>query len=258
MKSIQTVSAVLVVMAASLVPAFGQRQGGDRGEGNRNEGNRGGWYRGGGEQRMQQQPRQQQQQGFQQQQPQQRMMQAPPQQQNYRQQQQPPQVQMQQNYRQQQGYQQQPQERGFYRQERGNSGWQQGGGVQQFYRGQQNYRQEQQFRQQPQYRQSYGGGWQGRSWSDRGGYRGEYIPQDRFYRSFGRDHYFRIGRPAYYEGYPRFEYGGYSFRLVDPYPEYWGDDWYDSDDVYVDYEDGGYYLFNRRYPGQGISIEIGF
>lgn len=45
-----------------------------------------------------------------------------------------------------------------------------------------------------------------------------------------------------------------STSSVDPWPEYWRNDWYDTDDVYVDYVDNGYYLFNRRYPGPGIAI----
>jgi hypothetical protein len=44
--------------------------------------------------------------------------------------------------------------------------------------------------------------------------------------------------------------------MVDPYPGYWGADWYDTDDVYVDYVDNGYYLYNRRYPGVGVAISI--
>ena len=47
-------------------------------------------------------------------------------------------------------------------------------------------------------------------------------------------------------------------QILDPLPEYWGTDWYDSDDCYVDYEDDGYYLYNRRYPGVGISVDINF
>ena len=58
-------------------------------------------------------------------------------------------------------------------------------------------------------------------------------------------------------GYPRFQYGGYWFNFLDPYPEYWSDNWYETDDLYVDYYDDGYYLFNRRYPGRpGIAISI--
>jgi hypothetical protein len=44
---------------------------------------------------------------------------------------------------------------------------------------------------------------------------------------------------------------------MDPYPEYWGEDWYQTDDVYLLYTDNGYYLYNRRYPGRpGIAISI--
>ena len=44
--------------------------------------------------------------------------------------------------------------------------------------------------------------------------------------------------------------------LLDPWPAYWGNEWYDNDDVYVDYVDNGYYLFNRGYPGIGISVSV--
>ena len=57
-------------------------------------------------------------------------------------------------------------------------------------------------------------------------------------------------------GYPRFQYGGYWISTVDPCPEYWPNDWYDTDDVYVTYVDNGYYLYNRRYPDVGIAISI--
>jgi hypothetical protein len=95
-----------------------------------------------------------------------------------------------------------------------------------------------------------------RSWGQRGGYGGYYIPQDRFSLSFGAQHFFRLGGlPTMYLGYPRFQYGGFSFLMVDPWPEYWGQDWYDSDDMYIGYDDG-YYLYNRRYPGDGVAITI--
>ena len=41
----------------------------------------------------------------------------------------------------------------------------------------------------------------------------------------------------------------------DPYPESWSENWYDSDDVYVDYDDG-YYLYNRRQPRVRLAISI--
>ncbi len=57
-------------------------------------------------------------------------------------------------------------------------------------------------------------------------------------------------------GYPRFQYGGYWLTVVDPWPENWGDDWYENDQVYVVYTEGGYYLYNQRYPGIGIAVSI--
>ena len=59
-------------------------------------------------------------------------------------------------------------------------------------------------------------------------------------------------------GYPRFTYGGYSFLLVDPWPEYWADNWYATDDVYIAYDDydNGYYLYNRRYPAIRLAISV--
>jgi hypothetical protein len=63
------------------------------------------------------------------------------------------------------------------------------------------------------------------------------------------------GLPTFYMGYPRFAYGGFSFLLLDPWPEYWSDSWYSSDDVYIDYSDG-YYLYNRRYPSVRLAISV--
>jgi hypothetical protein len=97
-----------------------------------------------------------------------------------------------------------------------------------------------------------------RTWQQRCGYIGYRIPDDRFRGYFGQDHGFRIsGLPfLVVGGYPRFQYSGYWFSMVDPWPEYWGDDWYDNDDVYVVYVDNGYYLYNHRYPNVGIAINI--
>jgi len=119
------------------------------------------------------------------------------------------------------------------------------------------------------------GGWQGhatfqqnrsqnwssdhRDWRQRGGYGGYYIPQATFSLSFGSQHFFRLGGlPSMYMGYPRFSYGGFSFLLVDPWPGDWDENWYADDDVYVDYDynDGGYYLYNRRYPQERLAITI--
>jgi hypothetical protein len=70
-------------------------------------------------------------------------------------------------------------------------------------------------------------------------------------------HSFRIqSQPIIVAGYPRFQYGGFWFMMVDPWPEYWSNNWYASDDLYVDYYDDGYYLYNRRYPGDAIAITV--
>jgi hypothetical protein len=97
-----------------------------------------------------------------------------------------------------------------------------------------------------------------RDWQQRGGYRGYRVPDDRFRSYYGQDHAFRIySLPVVYVGgQRRFQYGGYWFGLVDPWPEYWSDNWYDDDDVYVDFSGDGYYLYNRRYPRDRIAISF--
>ena len=77
-----------------------------------------------------------------------------------------------------------------------------------------------------------------------------------FNLSFGNRHSFRMrSLPTMYEGYPRFAYGGYSFLLVDPFPEDWAADWYDTDNLYITY-DNGYYLYDSRYPDIGLAITV--
>ena len=61
--------------------------------------------------------------------------------------------------------------------------------------------------------------------------------------------------PAIYNGYPRFEYGGFSFLILDPWPENWPENWYQTDDVYIGFDDG-YYLYDRNYPDQRLAITV--
>lgn len=121
-------------------------------------------------------------------------------------------------------------------------GWEQGGGWQP----------------QPSWQQDRATHWSSdhRTWAQRGGYGGAYVSQASFGLYFGMQHLFRIQTPpVMYLGYPRFAYGGYSFLMVDPYPEYWADNWYYNDDLYIDY-DGGYYLHDRSYPQVRLAIMI--
>jgi glucan-binding YG repeat protein len=78
------------------------------------------------------------------------------------------------------------------------------------------------------------------------------IPDERFRSNFGREHEFRIGSPRLVDGYSRFQYGGFWFGFVQPWPVAW----YYTDDVYVDFIDGGYYLCNPYYPGDRVAISV--
>ena len=78
------------------------------------------------------------------------------------------------------------------------------------------------------------------------------IPDDRFRANFGREHVFVISQPVMVGGYSRFQYGGFWFGFVQPWPV----GWYYTDDVYVDYIDGGYYLYNPNYPDARVSISV--
>jgi hypothetical protein len=97
-----------------------------------------------------------------------------------------------------------------------------------------------------------------RDWRERGGYDGYRIPEFRYRDHFGPDHAFRLSRyrVSMVGGYPRFQYGGYWVSVVDPWPEYWSSNWYDDDDVYVDYSGDGYYLYNRQYPDDRIAVTV--
>ena len=99
---------------------------------------------------------------------------------------------------------------------------------------------------------------QHQTWQQRGGYDGYRIPDASFRGDFGQSHAFRMyGLPlVIFGGYPSFQYDGFWFRLLDPWPESWAANWYDNDDLYVDYSGDGYYLYNRAYPGDRIAISV--
>jgi hypothetical protein len=78
------------------------------------------------------------------------------------------------------------------------------------------------------------------------------IPDERFHSNFGRGHEFHIGNPVMVGGYSRFQYGGYWFGFVQPWPV----GWYYTDDVYIDYVDDGYYMYNPYYPGSRFAISV--
>jgi hypothetical protein len=78
------------------------------------------------------------------------------------------------------------------------------------------------------------------------------IPDDRFRASFGVEHTFVINAPVMVGGYSRFQYGGFWFG----FDQQWPVGWYYTDNVYVDFIDGGYYLYNPYYPGARVAINV--
>jgi hypothetical protein len=78
------------------------------------------------------------------------------------------------------------------------------------------------------------------------------IPDDKFRAHFGRQHTLVIRRTTIVEGQPRFQYSGYWFTIVDPWPV----DWAYTDQCYIDYIDGEYFLFDLLHPGVRIAIVV--
>lgn len=104
------------------------------------------------------------------------------------------------------------------------------------------------------------GNWQAehRTWQQRGGYSGYRIPEHRYRQAFGPSHGFRMFSYPLLTmgGYPRFQYEGMWFGVMDPWPEYWANDWYGQDDLYIEFYGGGYYLRNRRHFMDRIALTV--
>jgi hypothetical protein len=76
---------------------------------------------------------------------------------------------------------------------------------------------------------------------------------DAHFRShFGNGHHFAIRHVTVVGGRPHFAYGGYNFEIVDAWPHGWSY----NDDCYIDFVDGGYFLFNLRHPGVRIAVTV--
>ena len=76
-------------------------------------------------------------------------------------------------------------------------------------------------------------------------------PDDRFKANFGREHRFRVSQSDYSRDH-RFQYGGYWFGFVDPWPS----NWLYTQDVFVVEINGVYYLCNPMYPGVNITLSF--
>ncbi|HVI07826.1 MAG TPA: hypothetical protein VND65_05980 [Candidatus Binatia bacterium] len=78
------------------------------------------------------------------------------------------------------------------------------------------------------------------------------IDDQRFHAHFGHDHHFAIRHVEMVGGRPHFAYGGYNFEIVDAWPHGWSY----NDNCYIDFVDGGYFLFNLRHPGVRIAVTV--
>jgi len=76
------------------------------------------------------------------------------------------------------------------------------------------------------------------------------IPDDKFRASFGQQHSFRVSQSDYRNH--RFQYGGYSFGFVDPWPS----NWLYTQNVYVIEINGVYYLCNASFPGVNLALSF--
>jgi hypothetical protein len=78
------------------------------------------------------------------------------------------------------------------------------------------------------------------------------IDDAHFHAHFGRDHHFAIRHVTIVGGRPHFGYGGYNFEIVDAWPHGWSY----NDNCYIDFVDGGYFLFNLAHPGVRIAVTV--
>jgi len=82
--------------------------------------------------------------------------------------------------------------------------------------------------------------------------KGGHIPDDKFRSHFGRQHTFVVNRPVIVQNTPRFQQGGFWFEIVDPWPAAWAY----TDECYIDYIDGEYFLFDLLHPSERIVVIV--
>ena len=69
--------------------------------------------------------------------------------------------------------------------------------------------------------------------------------------NFGEQHRFHVSQADYSRDH-RFQYGGYWFGIVNPWPS----NWLYTQDVYVIEINGVYYLCNPMYPGVNVLLSV--
>lgn len=82
------------------------------------------------------------------------------------------------------------------------------------------------------------------------------IPDDKFKAHFGREHTFTATRvvktTTVVAGQTNFVYGGYTFVILEPWPT----GWVMTDNCYIDYIDGEYFLVDLVQPQFRISLSV--
>ena len=82
------------------------------------------------------------------------------------------------------------------------------------------------------------------------------IPDEKFRANFGREHTFTVTRVVQTRtivpGQTRFVYGGYNFIFVEPLPA----GFVMTDDCYIDYIDGEYFLVDLVHPEFRIGLSV--
>jgi hypothetical protein len=82
--------------------------------------------------------------------------------------------------------------------------------------------------------------------------KGVHIPDDKFRASFGRQHTFVISRPVTVNNQPRFQFGGFWFEIIDVWPAGWAF----TDECFIDYVDGEYFLFDLAHPSERVVVIV--
>ena len=83
-----------------------------------------------------------------------------------------------------------------------------------------------------------------------------HIPDPRFKANFGRSHAFTVNRvittTTIVPNQTRFVDAGYTFIFLDPWPA----DWLFTDECYIDYIDGDYFLVDVFHPGVRVLLFV--
>jgi hypothetical protein len=83
-----------------------------------------------------------------------------------------------------------------------------------------------------------------------------HIPDPQFRANFGRQHTFAVNRvittTTIVPNQTQFVFAGYTFIFLDPWPA----DWLFTDDCYIDYLDGEYFLFDALHPGIRVALFV--